>query len=174
MKRKASTRTAKRSSPRYSSLSAREKATYDKTTNVISDLRRGEGSYTELLRKHHLASVTARKYGGRDLIGGTQGKPVRASRADRRVRVLMFPKAVGDVPFRTRSSRDATRISEYFHDRANLLRGKLSSEDFETKWRAVIIDGQQVFADAAEILHRAEAGDLDHLERLYASTGGAQ
>ena len=93
---------------RHSSLTAREKATYDRTTNLIADLRRGEGSYTELLRKHHLGSGTARKYAGRDLLGGTRGKPVRASKADRRVRDLRFPQSSGDVRIRTRSSRDAT------------------------------------------------------------------
>ena len=149
----------------YLRLTARERATYERTTNLVTDLRRGEGSYTELLRKHNLGSRTARRYGGRDLIGGTRGKPVRASKADKRVRLLMFPKAVGDVPIRTRSSRDATRLSDYYNDRDKLLRGKLTREDFEGSWRGVIVAGQEVLADAAAILHRAHAGDLK-LENL--------
>jgi hypothetical protein len=170
-KRRASSRIVKPRSPRYSTLTAREKAAYDRTTNLVTDLRRGEGSYTELLRKYHLGSRTARKYAGRDLLGGTRGKPVRASKADRRVRLLMFPKAVGDVPIRTRSSRAATKLSKYFHDRDKLLRGKLTPEDFEANWRGVIVAGEEVFADSSAILAMADA-DVLKLENLYASTAG--
>ena len=159
--------------PRYSTLTVRQKDLYDRTTNLVTDLRRGEGPYTALLRKYHLGSRTARDYGGRDLLGGTRGKPVRASKADRRIRLLMFPKDVGDVPIRTRSSRAATKLSEYFHDRDRLLRGKLSPEDFEAHWRGVIVAGQEVFADSSEILVMADA-DVLKLENLYASTAGEQ
>jgi hypothetical protein len=172
-KRKSSRRRGKPRIPRYSSLTAREKATYDRTTNLVTDLRRGVGSYTELLRKHHLGSRTARKYSGRDLLGGTRGKRVRASKADRRVRELMFPKSFGDVPILTRSSRDATTLSEFFHDREQLLRGKLSANDFEAKWRGGRVAGQELFADAAEIFRMANA-DVLKMETLYASTGGAR
>jgi hypothetical protein len=138
---------------------------------VISDtdLRRAKGPYTKLLRKHHLSSPTARKYAGRDLLGGSRGKPVRASKADRRVRLLMFPTASGDVPIRTRSSRDATKLSEFFHDRDNFLRGKLSAEDFESRWRCVHVAGQELFSDVIAILDMADA-DVLNLENLYAST----
>ena len=170
-KHKSTNRVVKRRPLRYSTLTEREKATYDRTTNLVTDLRRGEGSYTELLRKHHLGSRTAHKYAGPDLLGGIRGKPVRASKADRRVRVLMFPKAVGDVPIRTRSSRDATKLSEFFHDRDKLLGGKLSAEDFEAKWRGVRVAGEELFADVFVILGMADA-DILKLEHLYASTGG--
>ena len=74
-KRKGNSRSIKPRSLRYSSLTEREKATYDRTTNLVTDLRRGESSYTELLRKHHLGSRTARKYAGRDiLLGGTSAR----------------------------------------------------------------------------------------------------
>jgi hypothetical protein len=154
----------------YSILTEREKATYDRTTNLITDLRRGVGSYTELLRKHHLGSRTARKYAGRDLLGGGRGKPVRASKADRRVRDLKFPKRFGDVPIRTRSSRVATKLSDYYNDREKLLRGKLSMAEFEAKWRGVRIAGEEVFADAPAILEMAEA-DVLKLDDLYGSIG---
>jgi hypothetical protein len=154
----------------YASLTSREKATYERTTNFIADLRRGEGSYTALLRKHHLSSRTARKYAGRDLIGGTRGKRVRASKADRRVRDLMFPKSLGDVPIRTRSSRQATRLSDYYNDRDKLLGNKLSPNEFEAKWRGVRIAGQELFADAAAIFEMEDA-DVLNLEKLYASVG---
>src|ERR1700751_3971866 len=121
-KRKGTNRDVKPRRPfRYSTLTERQKETYDRTTNLITDLRRGEGPYTKLLRKHHLSSRTARKYGGRDLLGGGRGNPVRASKADRRVRDLLFPKPTGDVPVRTRSSRDATMLSDYYNDREKLL-----------------------------------------------------
>src|SRR5256885_594035 len=119
-----------RRTPSYSGLTAREKPAFDRTTNLVTDLRRGVGPYTELLRKHHLGSRTARKYAGRDLLGGGRGKPVRASKADRRVRDLMFPQSSGDVRIRTRSSRDATKLSDYYNDRDKLLRGKLGVADF--------------------------------------------
>jgi len=160
---------ARRALP-YSTLTARQKATYDRTTNLVTDLRRGDGSYTELLRKHHLGSRTARKYAGRDLFGGTRGKPVRASKADRRARDLMFPQSSGDVRVRTRSSRDATKLSDYYNDRDKLLRGKLGVADFEAKWSGVRIAGQELFADAPVILEMAEA-DVLKLEDLYASVG---
>jgi hypothetical protein len=71
------------------------------------------GSYTELLRSYHLDTRTARRHAGRYLLGGTRGKPVRASKADKMVRDLLFPMPSGDVPIRTRSSRDATKLSDY-------------------------------------------------------------
>jgi hypothetical protein len=85
----------------------------------------------------------------------------------------MFPASVGDVPMLTRSSKDATKLSEFFQDRDKLLRGKLSAADFETKWRNVRIAGQQLFADATAILQMANAEELK-VENLYASTGGAR
>jgi len=169
-KSKGKGRIVKRRSPNYSNLTAREKATYGRTTNLVTDLRRGEGSYTELLRKHHLGSRTARKYAGRDLVGGTRGKPVRASKADRRVRDLVFPMPSGDVPIRTRSSRDATMLSDYYNDREKLLRGKLAAADFEAKWRGELIADEEVFADVPTILDMAGA-DVLRMEHLYASVG---
>lgn len=175
-KHKAKTRRASRKtnssgrSPHYSKLSAREKAAYDRTTNLVTDLRRGEDSYTQLLRKYHLSSRTARKYAGRDL-GGTRGKPVHASKSDRRVRDLLFPLPTGDVPIRTRSSRDATKLSDYYNDREKLLRGKLSMAKFEAKWGGVRIAGKEVFADAGTILEMADT-DVLKMENLYASVGG--
>jgi hypothetical protein len=159
-----------RTTLRYSSLTARQKSTYDRTTNLVTDLRRGEGSYTKLLRKHHLGSRTARKYAGRDILGGTRGKAVRASKADRRVRDLVFPMSSGDVPIGTRSSRDATKLSDYYNDRDKLLRGKLDIPTFEAKWRGVRIAGEEPFADAATILRMADA-DVLKMENLYASVG---
>jgi len=158
---------------KYGSLPERGKATYDRTTNLITDLRRGEGSYTELLRKHHLGSRTARKYAGRDLLGGTRGKPVRASKADRRVRDLMFPMPSGDAPIRTRSSRDATKLSDYYNDREKLLRGKLRVAEFEAKWRGVHIAGEEVLADAPTIFEMTDA-DVLRMQNLYARVGSAE
>src|SRR5438552_10534158 len=159
--------------PRYSSLTAREKATRERSLALLSDLRGGKGPYTELLRKHHLDTRTAHKYLGQDLLGGTGGKRVRPSKADRRVRELLFPMSSGDLPILTRSSQDATKLSEFFHARDKLLRGKLTAQTFEAKWRGVRIGGQEVFADVTVILDMANAGDLK-VENLYASTGGAQ
>lgn len=170
---KGTGRIVKPRSPRYSTLNTREKATYDRTTNLITDVRGRKGSWSELLRKHHLASRTARKYGGRDLLGGGRGKPVRASKADRRVRDLLFPMPTGDVAIRTWSSRDATMLSEYYNDREKLLRGTLSAAKFEAKWRGVRIAGEEVFADAGAILEMADA-DVLRMENLYASVGSAE
>jgi len=171
--RKRRGRIVKPRSPRYSSLTAREKAIHERSVNLLSDLRRGEASYTQLLRKYHLDTRTARRYLGRDLLGGAGGEPVRASKADRRVRELLFPTPLGDLPVRTRSSRDATTLSDFFHDRYKLLRNKLSASDFEAKWLGVRVAGQELVADTAAILRRAHAGDLKP-EDLYASTAGAR
>ena len=155
---------------RYSNLTRREKDAYDRTTKLVTDLRRGEGSYTQLRRKHHLGWRTARKYAGRDLLGGTRGKPVRASKADRRVRDVRFPHSSGDLPIRIRSSRNATKLSNYYQDRDKLLRNKMSADEFEAKWRGVRVGGRELFTDTAEILRMAEAGALK-VEDLYASVG---
>ncbi len=169
-KRKSSRRRAKLRTPSYSSLTAPQKDAYRRTANLVSDLRRGEGPYGGLLRKYHLGSRTAHKHAGRNLLGGTRGKPVRASKADRMVRDLLFPMPSGDVPIRTRSSHDATKLSDYYNDRDQLLRGKLSANDFEAKWRGLFVAGQEVFADAPEILRMANA-DVLKMEHLYASAG---
>jgi hypothetical protein len=79
----------------------------------------------------------------------------------------------GDVPIRTRSSRDATMLSDYYNDREKLLRGKLSAAKFEVKWRGMRIAGKEVFADAGAILEMADA-DVLKMENLYASVGGEQ
>lgn len=173
MSKRRGARIVKRRSPLYSTLTERQKATYDRTTNLVTDLRRGGSSYTQLLRKHHLSSRTARKYAGRDLLGATRGKPVRASKSDRRARDLLFPMPTGDVPIRTRSSRDATMLSDYYNDREKLLRGKLSVAKFEAKWRGVRVTGKEVFADAGTILEMADA-DVLKMENLYASVGSAE
>jgi hypothetical protein len=155
---------------KYSSLTARGRDAYDRTTNLITDLRRGDGSYTELRRKYHLASSTARKYARRDLVGGTRGKPLRAKKADRRVRDLLFPMPSGDVPIRTRNSRDATKLSDYYNDRDKLLGNKMSAGKFEAQWWGVSIDGREVFAHADAIFRMEDAGILD-LKDLYSNGG---
>jgi hypothetical protein len=85
----------------------------------------------------------------------------------------MFPTSSGDVRIRTRSSRDATKLSDYYNDRDKLLRGKLSAADFEAKWRGLVVAGRELFADAAAIFRMADADALK-VENLYASTGGAR
>lgn len=179
MKRKSSPRKAKtrrasgkthssERSPRHSTLTAREKTEYRRAIELLSDLRRGVGSYTKLLRAHHLATRKAHRYLGRNLLGGTRGKRVRASKTDRLVRELWFPRPTGDVRELVRGLPAATELSNYFQDRDKLLRNKLSAADFEAKWRGVRIDGREVFADAAEILRMAEF-DVLKMENLYAS-----
>jgi hypothetical protein len=82
----------------------------------------------------------------------------------------MFPQSSGDVRIRTRSSRDSTKLSDYYNDRDKLLRGKLGVAEFEGKWRGVRIADKEVFADAGTILERADADDLK-MENLYAGVG---
>lgn len=173
-KRRAKSKRAKRvvtpGPPRYSTLTAHEKEEHGRSIDLLYDLRHGEGTYTKLLRKHRLSARKARRYLGPNLLGGTRGKRVRPSKTDRLVRELWFPRSVGDVPIRTRSSRDATNLSDYYNDREKLLRGKLSAGAFEAKWRGVRIAGEEVFADAAAILEMADA-DILNLENLYSSVG---
>jgi hypothetical protein len=157
---------------RYDSLTARQKSTYEKSVALLFDLRTGKGTYAQLLRKHRLGSRTARKYLGRNLLRLPNGR-VRASKADRLVRKLLFPMHFGDLPITTRDSRQASRLSEYFHDRAALLRGKLGVNAFEKKWRGVRIAGQEVLADASAIFRMQNAGVLK-MENLYASTSNAK
>jgi hypothetical protein len=89
------------------------------------------------------------------------------------VRELLFPKSYGDVPFITRSSRDATRLSEFYEDRDRLLDNKLSINDFERKWQDVRIGGEEIFADAEAIFRLADAGELK-VDDLYASVGASE
>ena len=84
-----------------------------------------------------------------------------------------FRRLSGDVPIIVRGSRPATNLSNYFQDREKLLRNKMSAEEFEAKWRDVQIAGQEVFADADEVLRMANA-DIFQIEHLYASLGSAE
>ena len=151
---------------------AREHSARKRSIALLSDLKYGKASYSKLLRDYHLDTRTAHKYLGAALRIGPSGR-VHASKSDRLTRELLFPTASGDIPMRIRGSRTATKLSQFFHDRDRLLRGKMSAAEFETKWRRVRIARQQVFADAATIFLRAHAGDLK-VETLYASTGGAE
>ena len=151
----------------------RENSSRQRSLALLSDLRNGKGSYSQLLREHHLSGRTARKHLGRDLRGGGRGQRVRASKLDRRVRELMFPSSSGDVPARIRGSKEATKLSEFFRDRDKLLRGKLSAHEFEAKWRGVRVAGEELFADVVVILGMADDGVLK-LDHLYASTVGAR
>lgn len=94
-KSKAEGRAAKRRSARYSTLTAREKAEYGRSIDLLYDLRHGEGTYKKLLRKHHLSTHKAQWYLGSNLIAGTRGKRVRASKIDRLTRALWFPTHFG-------------------------------------------------------------------------------
>ena len=85
----------------------------------------------------------------------------------------MFPTHFGDIPLRTRSSKLATKLSEFFQDRAQLLRGKLGVHEFEAKWRGVHIAGQELLADSSIIFRMANAGVLK-MENLYSSTASAR
>ena len=69
-----------------------------------------------------------------------------------------------------RGSVAATRISKFYLDRAELLGGDMSIEDFEAKWRDVRIDGRKVFADADAIFRMQDADILD-LKDLYSDGG---
>lgn len=64
----------------------------------------------------------------------------------------------------------AKKLSKYFQDRAELLGGDMSIEDFEFKWRDVRIDGRKVFADADAIFRMEDAGILN-LKDLYSDGG---
>ncbi len=160
-------------SPQLSTLTPRQKATRERALELLSGLRRGEGSYSKLLRKHRLNTRTARKYLGRNLLGGTRGRPVHASKTDTLVRGRPFPTSFGDVPRLIRGSKAATRLSQFFNDRAKLLHGKMSPKEFEAKWQGVIIQGQETFADANAIFRMANAGELK-IEDFYSPLGGAR
>ncbi len=82
-------------SPRYSTLTEHEQAEYGRSIDLLYDLRHGEDPYTTLLRKHHLDTRKAHWYLGSNLIGGTRGKRVRASKTDGLVRMLKFPRPFG-------------------------------------------------------------------------------
>jgi hypothetical protein len=171
-KRKARRRVVKLRSPRYESLTARQRSTYERSVALLFDLRTGKGPYGQLLHKHGVSTRTAHKYLGRNLLSGTDGR-VRASKADRLVRRLLFPMPFGDLPITTRNSRHASTLSEFFNDREKLLSDKMSAREFEKKWRGVRIAGQEVFADATEIFRMQNAGILK-LESLYASAAPAR
>jgi hypothetical protein len=81
--------------PDYSTLTLGEKPEYGRSIDLLYDLRHGEDPYTKLLRKHRLSTRKAHRYLGSNLIGGTRGMRVRASKTDRLVRRLMFPTPFG-------------------------------------------------------------------------------
>ena len=158
--------------PQLLTLTLRQKATRERALELLWELRHG-GSYSKLLRKHRLNARTARKYLGRNLLGGTPGTPVRASKSDRLVRERPFPRAFGDVPRLIRGSKAATTLSNFLNDRGKLLDHKMSPAEFETKWGGVFIQGEEVFADAAEIFRMANAGHL-RIDDFYSPPGAAE
>ncbi len=172
-KRKSTGRIEKPRSPRYSTLIASEKFEYGRAVDLLYDLRHGEGTYTKLLRKHHLTTRKAHRYLGRNLLGGMRGKRVRASKTDNLVREVWFPRPTGDVRELVRGSAAATKLSNFFQDRAELLGDDLSIQDFEYKWRGVRIGGREVFADGDAIFRMEDAGVLK-MDNLYASVGYAE
>lgn len=93
-KREKRGRLVKPRPPQYSSLTVHEKGEYGRAVDLLYDLRHGE-TYTNLLRKHRLSAHKAHWYLGSNLIGGTRGKRVRASKSDRLVRELLFPTPFG-------------------------------------------------------------------------------
>jgi hypothetical protein len=159
--------------PTYSSLTVREKSAYERTAKLVSDLRRSKGSYTELLRRYHLNTRTARKHAGRSLLVGKRGRRVRASKSDRLVRELFFPTGLGDVPRLVRGSEAASKLSDYYQDRERLLNNELTAEEFEAKWRGVSIARRELFANADRIFQMEEA-DVLKIEDLYGSVGSAE
>jgi hypothetical protein len=162
-----------RVSSRSSALNSSERLAYERALALLSDLRRDEGSYSKLLRKHSLNSRAARRYLGRNLSIAKRGQRVRASKSDRLVREILFPTALGDVPLAIHGSRASTKLSEYFRDRDKLLHGKMSAKAFEGKWQEIRIDGKGIFADSAEILQLGDA-DLLKIEHIYSAPGGAE
>lgn len=159
-----------RTSPNYLTLTEQEKAEHGRAVGLLYDLRHGRDSYTKLLRKHRLTTRKARRYLGPNLLGGTRGKRVRASQKDNLVRKLMFPWPSGDAPELIRGSAAATKLSNYFQDRGELLGGDMSSDEFESKWLGVHIDGREVFANAEAILKMGDA-DTFGPDGLYSSVG---
>lgn len=156
----------------YARLTSRQLENYDRATAVLSDLRRGVADFRALCRKHGISPRSARTYLGRDLIG-TRAKTLRARKSDKRIRNMHFPLPQGDLPVQTRNSRDATTLSNFYHDRDRLLHGKMDAHEFETKWRRVRVAGQELFVDTPGIFEMANAGVLK-MENLYASTGGTK
>src|SRR6266567_3109256 len=168
-RRAKSTRRGRAVTPRlskYSNLTVREKSAYERTAKLVSDLRRGKGPYTELLRRYHLNTRTARKHAGRSLLGGKRGRRVRASKSDRLVRELLFPTGLGDVPRVVRGSEAASTLSDYYQDREKLLNNELTAVEFEAKWRGVSIARRELFANADRILQMGEA-DVLKIADLY-------
>lgn len=77
------------------------------------------------------------------------------------------------MPALVRGSPAATKLSNYFQDRAKLLRNKMGAEEFEAKWRDVQMAGRELLADAAEVLRMADA-DIFQIEHLYATVGSVE
>jgi hypothetical protein len=164
-------RKAKKTKP-YSTSTARANAALERSLNLLSDLRRGKGSYSELLRKHRLSTRTAHKYLGRDLLGGTHGKPVRAQQSRQTRASTHVPQNLPETyPSAPVVLEMRQSFPNFFATATNSFGGKLSAEHFEAKWRGVRVAGEQLFADVSVILGMADA-DVLKLENLYASTGG--
>jgi hypothetical protein len=164
---------AKRRTVRYLTLTLHEKAEYGRSIDLLYDLRHGDDPYTKLLRKHRLDTRKAHRYLGSNLLGGTRGKRVRASKTDRLVREFLFPTGWGDVPSLVRGSKAASKLSDYYNDREKLLSNELSPVEFETKWRGARIARRELFANADRIFQMEEA-DILKTEDLYASVGSAE
>lgn len=148
----------------------READARERALAALARMRREGRSLQAAAKAEDTSPATVKRYVG-SALRQEPGGHYRPTPRDRIVRKLRFPMASGDVPVRIRSSQDATKLSEFRNDRAKLLRGKLSTNNFEAKWRGKRVAGRELFADAAEILRMADA-DVLPVENLYASTTG--
>ena len=169
-KRSGVSRTAARTTPDYSTLTELEKEEHGRAVGLLYDARHGEVDLPKLLRKHRLNARHARRYLGPNLLTVKGGKIMRVSRNDTLVREIFFPKDFGDVREPIRGSRAATKLSQFYLDRGELLGGDMSPDEFEYKWRGKLIDGREVFADAEAIFRMEDAG-MFNMESLYSIVG---
>ncbi len=138
---------------------------YNRALHVLARMRRAGETLTSASREEHTDPRTVRKYLGPDLRKSAGHKGPQPTEADRRVRHMLIPSALGNVPVIVRGSRRASRLGRYMSAVGKYLRtGEIAAlSEFETK----SIAGHRLITDPETLSALAQAGALE-LDQIYA------
>ena len=156
----------------YSTLTARQRATYDRTTNLITDIRAAKGrgrNYSGSTTLLHAPPVNMR--------AGILSAEAVASQCGP---ANLTGVSVIAVPDAYRGHTDPHPQFAWRNEAGRLLQRPREAAARETQRRQVRdqmarhrIAGKEVFADAGTILEMADA-DVLKMETIYASVSGEQ
>ncbi len=139
--------------------------TYNRALHVLARMRRTRVTLTSAAREEHVDPRTVRKYLGSELRRSAGHKARRPTRADRRVRHMLIPTALGNVATIIRGSRAASRLGRYMSAVGKYLR--TGETDALSEFADKSIGGHRLITDPDTLSALAQAGALE-LDQIYA------